>query len=287
MKWPRTLTLLRHGRSEYNDLRKKKEALPSFQTFLSIFDREFNHPAVDMDILSGSCPSRTLMDFALQYYLDLQPLMPQCSDFDTPLSELGITQSREVGERLQGILGIPRVTYCSPSLRTTQTLQGVQEGWQELRGVRVLEEDRVREQEHGLRNAFNSDWRLYYVFNPMQYLLYKQEGPYCYRYPNGENKFDVRGRIRDFMNRVVREHAGDDVLVVTHHLSILSFYSVIERWNREKFIAMNKRSRPVNCSVTIFRGHPNLGRHGRLLCDENEYNMKLYDCPTGDDAEAE
>jgi len=130
---------------------------------------------------------------------------------------------------------------------------------------------------------------------------------------------DVRARVRSFVEMVIREHGAmpetfkdvmvgklnqysqggllssamdklkmtpdtlpEDILVVTHSLTILAIRANLERWDKEKFLHENKHNFPVNCGLTIYRGKtPTLsqtrqGRNGKLTLDPSEYNIKLY-----------
>ena len=131
----------------------------------------------------------------------------------------------------------------------------------------------MREQEHGLSTVYN-DWRIYFTLNPVQALLFKLEGDYEYRFLNGENKADVRDRVRSFMATLIRENSSQNVLVVSHHLTLLSMMANLERWDREKFIKTDRTERPINCGLTIYKGDPSRGKEGQLLL--KSYNKKLY-----------
>jgi hypothetical protein len=48
----------------------------------------------------------------------------------------------------------------------------------------------------------------------------------------------------------------------------------MERWGAREFIKIDEANPPVNCGVTLYRGHPELGENGRLIL--NYYNKKLY-----------
>lgn len=104
--------------------------------------------------------------------------------------------------------------------------------------------------------------------------MFKLEGDYEYRFLNGENKADVRDRVRSFLTTLIRENAGQNVLVVSHHLTLLSLRSNLERWGREKFIETDRNDKPINCGVTIYRGNSEQGNDGKLILEG--YNQKLY-----------
>ncbi|PIR44077.1 hypothetical protein COV23_01850 [Candidatus Wolfebacteria bacterium CG10_big_fil_rev_8_21_14_0_10_31_9] len=264
MKWPNSLTFIRHGESTFNYLKIKKQKNPEYKIFYELFDKEF---AFAQD---ENWPSEELKILAKKIWQDTRLSV---SDYNTPLTDEGFNQARKTGEALVNKINLPNVIYVSPYLRTRQTFEAIKEKWPELSNVKIVYEERIREQEHGIGTIFN-DWRIYYVFNPLQGLLFKLEGNYAYRFLNGENKADVRDRVRSFLTTLIRENSSQNVLVISHHLTLLSLRSNLERWDREKFIGMDKDDKPINCGVTIYRGQSGQGKDGKLILEK--YNQKLY-----------
>lgn len=153
------------------------------------------------------------------------------------------------------------------------TLAGIIQGWPELRFTKVVEDERIREQEHGLSLIYN-DWRVFHTIHPDQRRLYEIEGPYWYRYPQGENVPDVRERNRSWINTVVRDFSEKSILVVTHHLNILALRANLERWGAKEFMETDNEDKPINCGVTTYRGHPEEGKDGRFKLES--YNAKMF-----------
>jgi broad specificity phosphatase PhoE len=255
MKWPKTLSLLRHAQSAYNDLKLRKELDPEYRQFKK---------AYNLDPLGTN--TQTLAS-AMEHKYALG-----VSDYDTPLSDLGVGQARLTGEKLYGLIGVPDVIIVSPYKRTRDTLEHVFEGGFP-RGPRVVVEDRIREQEHGLSLLYN-DWRIFHIKHPEQKALRDLLGPYWYQYPQGESVSHVRDRIRSFTNTIIREYAGMNVLLVTHHLTILSIRANFERLSPEEFIRLDEHEKPINCGVTVYRGDPSAGANGKLLLES--YNNRIY-----------
>lgn len=249
MKWPLSITCVRHAQSAFNRLRAQKDEDPEYQEFIRAYDE---HPY-----------SRGTQRLALRMR---DRFALGVSDYDTPLTDDGDQQAMETGDRLRAAWNgtVPHVVYVSPYLRTQQTLTRMEMKWPELRGVRHVVEDRIREQEHGLSLLY-SDWRIFQTLHPEQRRLRELLGPYWYQYPQGESVSQVRDRIRSFVNPLVRKHASQHVLLITHHLTILSIRSILERLSSEEFIRLNEEERPKNCSVTAYEGDPSQGREGRLV----------------------
>jgi broad specificity phosphatase PhoE len=259
MKWPNTLTVVRHGESAYNILKAKKEKDPAYQEFKEAYDKRKTDPERARELA--------------QILIKQGGLMLGVGDFKTPLTDNGRNQSRITGGVLKDKIALPNTVIVSPYRRTKDTLSGLCEGWPELAGVKVIEDERVREQEHGLANLYN-DWRIYQVMHPEQEALRKLEGPYWYRYVQGESVPDVRERWRSMTNTISRDYFEQDLLIVTHHLSILALRANMERLDADGFRHLDQHEKPVNCGVTIYRGDPTEGQNGHLNLDV--YNEKLY-----------
>ncbi|HAU07849.1 MAG: hypothetical protein UW46_C0001G0005 [Candidatus Yanofskybacteria bacterium GW2011_GWF1_44_227] len=264
MKWPQSLTFIRHGESAYNILKKNKNEDSLYLEFKAVFDEEYDN----FDI--AKWPSEKLASLARSIF---NKFKVNVSDYATPLTKDGVRQANETAKKLSSVIARPDIVYVSPFIRTRQTLDALTSGCQLLKDVRVVVEERIREQEHGLSTVYN-DWRVYIVLQPEQAALFRMEGDYEYKFLNGENKSDVRDRARSFVETLIREHAGENVLVVSHHLTLLSLRANLERWDREKFIEVDENDKPINCGVTIYKGHPELGKNGKLMMDQ--YNIKLY-----------
>lgn len=256
MKWPLSITLIRHGQSTYNQLRQKKLDDPLYQRFIKEYDR--GHSA-------------TLVTLAQELR---EKFALNVSDYDTQLSEMGFWQARETGSLLRKSgATVPDVILVSPYVRTRQTLDRLMWTWTELRQSHVVHDDRIREQEHGLSLLYN-DWRVFHALNPLQREFRELMGPYWYQYPQGESVSMVRDRIRSITDTLIREYAGKHVMLVTHHLTILSIRANFERLSPEEFVRLDEEEKPVNCGVTYYLGDPSLGSDGKLVLDC--YNKKLY-----------
>ncbi|HWP61300.1 MAG TPA: histidine phosphatase family protein [Candidatus Paceibacterota bacterium] len=256
MKWPTSVTLMRHALSAYNILKAQKAEDPLYQAFVAAYKQDYRSPEA--------------LDLAAQikekYSLGV-------SDFDTPITELGKERTRETGRHLLEHIELPDIILHSPYRRTCDTLEELCVGCPELRSVRAIEEDRIREQDHGLSVLYN-DWRVFHCFHPEQKAYYYLLGPYWYQFPQGENIPNVRDRARSMTATIIREYQGQRVLMVTHHLTILSWRANFERLSDKQFVTLDKTEKPENCSLTQYVGNPNAGNNGKL--ELNFYNKILY-----------
>lgn len=258
MKWPARFTVIRHDTSKYNEMKLIKAEDPEYAEFVAEFEKDLRSQR------TREMAERMWKKYNLGF-----------SDANTPLADLEGNQAFLTGKNLAIIRAsqVPRIIFVSPYVRTKETLRHIMRGWPELEAVKVVEEERIREQGHGLAGLYN-DWRIFHVFHPEQAMLYGLEGRYWYRYPQGENVPDVRARNRSLMDTVVREFSGDDVLTVNHHLNLLALRCNLERLGAEDFLKLDEFDKPINCGVTTYIGHPELGKEGRLIL--KSYNEKLY-----------
>ena len=255
MKWPQSLTLVRHDTSAYNILRAQKEADPLYIAFTEAFNKD--HTSAETRSLAEQVRTKYALDFG---------------GAATPLIDGGGDQSFQVGKALSKGEP-PDVIFVSPFKRTLHTLSHMTRGWPELASVKTYQDERVREQEHGIGFLY-SDWRVFYAYHPEQKDLHDLEGPYWYRYPQGESVADVRERGRSFLTTLTRDFSGKRVLVITHHLNILALRANLERLSEDQFLHLDKKKKPINCGVTLYTGNPHVGENGRL--ELTHYNQKLY-----------
>jgi broad specificity phosphatase PhoE len=259
MKWPNTITIIRHGQSEYNALRLRKDNDPLYRRFKVAFEK--NHQSLATRRLAEKVSEK----FALGV-----------SDYDTPLTHEGRVQAVKTGFYLVGHTLVPKpdVILCSPYLRTRETLKEIGIGW-EIDTSKAILERRVREQEHGLSLLYN-DRRVFQTFHPEQRAMIDMFGPYWYQYPQGESVPMVQERTQSITDTVIREYAGMNVLIITHHIFLLALRTNFERLSPEQYIALDESQKPVNCGVTVYKCNPKLGKRGQGKLELALYNERLY-----------
>lgn len=187
-------------------------------------------------------------------------------DAKVGLTEKGQQQARETGPKLAGALAYKnpagsRITYsltrndtthsvsrknpngstlvyCSPYTRTRQTLAGIYAGaGLSIDEARVYEDARLRETEHGYSNIEE------------QQALRDVHGSFYYRYSGGESPADCFDRTSSFLESMMRQVArkrAQDVMIVTHGLTIRCFVMRFLHLSVEQFESM---SNPHNCDI--------------------------------------
>lgn len=310
-KWPNSITFIRHGQSLYNvgKPHDNPDKFPEFAPLAAKYKEEFAELDAEK-VANGVFPSKELREIALKL---VPKIAPKYNDFDTPLSDEGMRQAITTGRNLLKVSTLPTAIYVSPYIRTRKTLEGLMDGWPELADVKLVEDDRIREHEHGKKPLYNVE-EIFYTLNPQEALMKKLSTEYEHKFDGGESILDVRQRTRSFIEMLIREHGGsigtfkdlllektagstlgdimtklgvtpdtkpEDVMIITHNFTILSLRANLERWTREDFLRNKNSQKPVNCGVTIYRGQKagkdgNGGKKGKLVLDPREYNMKLY-----------
>ncbi|HEY1074627.1 MAG TPA: histidine phosphatase family protein [Patescibacteria group bacterium] len=256
IKWPASITLMRHAVSAYNDLKRQWVGDPDYERFVTLYNTDFHNPET----------LRLARVIKSRYALG-------CSDADTPATKAGLEDALITGSRLHEVMELPTTIFVSPYKRTKQTLAAVIKGWPALGNVRIVEDPRLREQEHGLSTVYNN-WMVFHAHHPEQKELYDLDGSFRYRYPQGENGYDVQDRGRDIFGTWIRDYRGERLFVVTHHLTILTVATLISRGGEQEFKDLDKHHKPVNCGLTQYVCDPDQGKEGKLI--QRYYNRKLY-----------
>lgn len=262
MKWPKRIILVRHGESKFNEMKEAKKQDSRYHEFVELFEQEMGTAKYSewVRLFPQSCVSKELLMLAKEM---LEKYQLPFSNHETPLTKRGRPQAEALGRELRVSIPRPDVVLCSPYLRGAQTLQGIIRGWPELEETKVETEPLVREIETGLSNIFN-DWRILETFFPEQRFLFLKEGRFDYGYPHGENVPRVMERMKLLSAKLIREFSGKEVLIVSHHITILSFVAIQLRWSKNEFITTDDASPLQNCSYTIFEGDPTQGENGKL-----------------------
>ncbi|MDP5228292.1 MULTISPECIES: histidine phosphatase family protein [Arthrobacter] len=185
-------------------------------------------------------------------------------DYRIPLTELGVQQARDAGERIRRQLDGQQVcVYVSPYLRAYQTLEAL--GLEDLT-ERVMEEPRLREQ----------DWANFQIAGDIadQKELRNAYGHFFYRFREGESGSDVYDRISSFMETLYRHWSkpsyAPNTLLVTHGLTMRLFCMRWFHWSVEYFESLNN---PGNAEIrTLIRQEEGKYRLDTPFSQWNECN---------------
>jgi probable phosphomutase (TIGR03848 family) len=183
------------------------------------------------------------------------------------LSDKGREQANVLGERL-AVLPIAAV-YASPIERTMQTAQAVAE----KHGLEVRELPGVLEADYG-------DWTGGKLGDLAKEDLWRtvQRAPSRARFPEGESLGEMQVRMVAALERVVADHPGEIVVVVSHADPIKSAIAHYNGTHLDHF----QRIIVSPASVTVFQ----LSAHGAAMvkCNDTGSLEELIPRPTEDES---
>lgn len=176
-------------------------------------------------------------------------------DIDTPLSALGVEQSRALGRWFarQPPGERPQVILCSPYVRARETARLVLEeaGWKTGNELRMRVDERLREKEFGILDRLTRHGiRQKY---PELHAQRSHVGKFYFRPPGGESWCDVILRLRSLTEMVTREHAGERVLVVAHQVIVNCMRYLLENLDESQILSIDAEADVPNCGVTSYR----------------------------------
>lgn len=179
-------------------------------------------------------------------------------DQDTRLVPLGHEQAYSLGvaiakTQIEGGDPLPDVIITSPYYRAKQTTVNVVLGIQSLipsYQPKIVVEERIREIEFGIMDGI--DRKKFRELFPSEADRRERDGKYWYRPPGGESRPDVRVRVHQVLDTLNRDYVGMNVLIICHSVVVLAFRSLIERWEEEEYLKVDKEDDCKNCGLTIY-----------------------------------
>jgi len=183
------------------------------------------------------------------------------------LTATGSEQALEAGRRIRALLGKERViAFVSPFQRTYQTLRNIRTHFEDSI-VRTEIEPVLREQEFG-------------NLQPEDFSKYREEqkvvGRFWYRFPTGESGADVYARVNLFWEALLRLNTNpqrqpvDNVLIVTHGLTMRLLLMRMYRWSPETFETVWN---PSNCCLWVLQKDLSLDADIPYSLDADEGDM--------------
>jgi len=162
------------------------------------------------------------------------------------LSDLGLKQAKEVGEKLKKIVKNESMSFfVSPLMRTCQTATEIAKNFARDK-VKILIDPRLREQEWG---NYQNQEKMNNIFK-----IRKHVGKFYYRFSEGESGADVYDRVSGFLESLYREMDNFDrkkqenYVLVTHGLFMRLF---IMRYYKKSIDDFEKMLNPDNCEMWV------------------------------------
>ena len=123
---------------------------------------------------------------------------------DSPLTDLGVSQAKQLGKELKNILF--DVCFCSTSERAIDTANYILGG----RNVKIIPSKKLKEQSYG---DFEAEKSVNIFKDGVSF-------PDGYRFCGGENHSDVIERVMNELKKIASEYPNANVLVVCHGSAI-------------------------------------------------------------------
>jgi broad specificity phosphatase PhoE len=186
-------------------------------------------------------------------------------DVDVPLSELGVRQSKALGDWFAAMPepARPNVILHSPYQRAAETARLVKQGIDPGDLIATTGDERLREKEFGILDRLTS-----HGISERYPELYEQRrhvGKFYFRPPGGESWCDVILRLRSLLDTIIREYARERVLIVGHQVTVNCLRYLLERLDEPAILEVDRNGDVPNCSVTSYRFDPSQGKRGKLV----------------------
>jgi broad specificity phosphatase PhoE len=187
-------------------------------------------------------------------------------DVDVPLSPLGERQAVALGKWFAQMPPEerPTVVLFSPYLRARETAQLIlQSAGIDREELTYVADERLREKEFGILDRLTT-----HGIKEKYPELAEQRthvGKFYFRPPGGESWCDVILRLRSAIDTIVREYAGERVLIVAHQVIVNCLRYLLERMDEEQILALDRAADVPNCSVTSYAFDPTRGTNGKLM----------------------
>jgi ribonuclease H / adenosylcobalamin/alpha-ribazole phosphatase len=178
-------------------------------------------------------------------------------DMDTPLTTKGKAQAMALGQRFADQVK-PDVILASPYVRTRQTTDAFCAQIGDANQPLLRFDERLRERERGVFDGLTKlgvKERLRYEHDKREFL-----GKFYHRAPGGESWCDVVQRLRAVVDRVLIQHAGQRVMIISHEVVIYCLRYILEDMDEAQILAVDAASDIANCGVTEYALDPATGR---------------------------
>ena len=167
---------------------------------------------------------------------------------ELPLTETGRQQAREAATKI-GARFAPELVISSPYLRARDTAKIIAAGLE----LAMRIEEHLHERDMGELKGQPYDAIVKLPgFDPAQHWIWKP--------PGGESFEDVKRRTAPILDRLAREHAGREIVVVSHGGVMFSLWAHVTGGWEGAII-------PPNCGIIVIEHAGGRYRHPEIIAD--------------------
>ncbi len=139
--------------------------------------------------------------------------------------------------------------------------------------LNIYKDNRIREKEFGIFHGI--DPKEVRRRHPEEYDCRMRDGPYWHRPLGGENYVDVEQRLYCFLDKLVRDYHGKEVLVITHQVPYKMIRALYEHLDEDGVLSLEKT--PC-CAIQEY--HVDTTKMTCGLMKLVEYDKVVYDRAT-------
>lgn len=190
-------------------------------------------------------------------------------DHQISLTAEGARQARVTGLALSDRFSSFDALYHSGYQRTIQTANGLIDGFAPDVQERLIPQANlfIRERDTGF--AYDMTTQEAETAFPYMHEYWQTTGSFFARPPGGESIAQVVERVHSFLDILIRDRAGERVLVVTHGGTLRAFRFLLEQWDYDQAERSMQADPPDNCGVTTYvyspeRKHLTLQEYNRV-----------------------
>ncbi|MEA2003596.1 MAG: histidine phosphatase family protein [archaeon] len=202
---------------------------------------DFKWPERLVIVRHGQSEQNVVLDLLEENLEEMLEQQKDVRDADIKLTDTGLWQAEQIGIYLDSTARFD-ICFSSPYLRTLQTAETII--FQLDYDLVIYKDNRLREKEFGTLHGYKPD-EIEKLF-PDEFRDRKRDGKYWYRLPRGENYPDVETRVHGFLDKLVRDYGGKNVLVVTHQVPYKMFRALFEHLDEDGVLNLDNTP---NCGI--------------------------------------
>lgn len=142
------------------------------------------------------------------------------------LTERGIENAIKLGDRLKDV-DFSQI-YSSPLGRALDTANYVKGG----RVIEIETHEGLREMGFGLWEGIGND-QVIELYKEQHYNYWNK--PHLYESNGGESFDELFKRVKETLNHIIKNATGDNILIVSHGITIKVIYAIIKEYKLKNF----------------------------------------------------